>query len=296
MARKKSSSIFSATTSQGALNLENFIKLLKKKGIDVNTVDLTKYDFDQFETLEDLLRHYAFRVRDPLAQKLLHRDEDDEMDAWKSQYEQYINYIANNCDDEEDEEEENPLKDLAHRVFMLEQAIDGLRSKLDRLENFTSIADTINDIKRQITELKKDDLNNEILKKLEAKIEKLENRIENLKTAEAKTVKPIQTTLEGTILEKREKPKPKKTKPPAIARIISIVKSFVVIGTMICVFQYYEPLTPMDAMLTPFWLFLVFASDALTSYGIYLMFRTKPRPSQQGALWSRGRRVNMRGR
>jgi len=296
MARKKSTTIFSATTSQGARNLENFIKLLKKKGIDVNNVDLAKYDFDQFESLDDLLRHYAFKERDPLAQKLLRRDEGDEMNAWESQYQQYIHYMANGDGEDDGEDQENPLDELAHKVFMIEQAIDGLRSKIERLENLTSIESTINDIKRQLTELRKDSSDNEVLKKLETKIEKLEAKIENLKAAEAKAAKPIQTTLEGATLEKKEKPKPKKAKPPAIARVISIAKSFVIIGTMICLFQYYQPYSAIDATLTPFWLFLVFASDAITSYGIYSIFKGQTRASPQGALWSRGRRVNMRGR
>ena len=296
MARKKSTTIFSATTSQGARNLENFIKLLKKKGIDVNSVDLAKYDFDQFESLDDLLRHYAFKERDPLIQKLLYKDEDEEINAWESQYQQYIHYMANGDGEDGEEEEGNPLEDLAHKVFMIEQAIDGLRSKLERLETLTSMTDTINDIRRQISELKKDDSSNEALKKLESKLEKLESKLEDLKAEEMHPVKPIQTTLEGSIMETGEKPKPKKAGVPVMARAISIVKSFVVIGTVLALFRYYEPFTAMDAWMALFWLALAFASDLVTSYGIYAIFQGKIRASPQGALWSRGRRVNVRGR
>lgn len=302
MPRKRRNFIISATTSRGARNLENFIRLLKKKGIDLSTTDLARYDFDSFETLDDLLRHYAFRERDPICQKLLRRDEDEELNAWQSQYEQYLNYMANQVQDEDGEDEANPLEDLAHKVLMIEQAIDGLRSKIERLETLTSITDTVSDIKRQILELKKSEADGEALKKLEAKLEKLESKLEdlkeNLKAKESEApmplAQPVQLTLEGAPEKPiAEKAKAKKAPSPYV-KLLSGLKTLVIFGTMAAAFKYWHPYDLASGIMALAFVVLALVSDIVISVGVIGVFRGRTQASPNGYLWSHGRRFNMR--
>jgi len=278
----KNKVVFGATTRQGVQNLNDFVKLLKKRGIDPSTIDLVNYDFDSFENLTDLLRHYAIVQKDPLAAKLLTPTENEEMQKWESQYLQYVDYMANN----ENENVDNNGNDIIYKINLLENSIAAIQNKIEELSSLSQLHNQLDTIKMELHNLQNNGKNNEILGRLEEKLRSIEDKLEAMHGPGR------QTTLTGPPITRR--PKDQQNDNMVTAKIISIIKTLVIATILVVVGQFADPYTPIDAITGSLLVIIAFASDFITSYGIYALFSGNRKASPNGMLWSRGRRVNMR--
>jgi len=288
--RRKTKTVYAATTQNGIRNLNAFIKLLKKKNIDISGIDLAVYDFDAFENVQDLLRHYAYRENDVLCSKLLYIDEADEMKKWEAQYHAYLDYVKNNENGEIENDGNNGIDDLHYKINLLENSVAAIQNRLEELSSLTQIYDELNTIKSQLHNLQNNDRKNEILGHLEDKLRSIEDRLEALRGPARKA--KLQATLDGPPIPITHSDGPDNNM--VTAKIISIIKTLVVAGILIILSKYAEPHGPIDAITGIFLVILAFASDFITSYGIYALFSGNRKATPNGMLWSRGRRFNMR--
>jgi len=339
MARSRSRgvdrSIVSATTPRGALNLENFIRRLKSAGMDFSEVDLARYDFDAFETLDDLLRHYAFKEGDPLCRRLLTPDESSERAEYESQYLQYLNYVKNSVDEGSEgggaSPRPDPMPELEHRMLMIDNKLSAIESRLEAMEGVSRALEALEELRRQLEGLRKSveavQEGREGLEKVRERLERVERRVEELsmpaKTVQARLFEAAQEARgeapggratreagssgrEGEGGIRGEAPGGRATreagssgrgegKPPARARILCMIKTVVVSAAIMALAPYYQPLTPADAILAPVWVMLALLSDFIITLGVYSAIIGRARATPGGVLYSRGRRYGMRG-
>jgi len=85
---------------------------------------------------------------------------------------------------------------------------------------------------------------------------------------------------------------------PIGARLLCIIKTVVVFAAIMALAPFYQPLTPLDALMAPIWVMLAFMSDFVITLGVYsaVIGRTngRSRATPGGMLYSRGRRHGMR--
>ena len=151
-----------------------FLKRLEKAGIDPQLVDLSKYDWESFSTLDDLIEHYA-NYGDIVCKKLWERENYDE---FVSQYlgqdqaqipEEVIEAVLKHVREE--------LADINVKYLNLESHVNDILNKIHSLQpNEPAISTVKLDLDKTFSELRNQ------LSELRERIRGLEDHIQNPRT------------------------------------------------------------------------------------------------------------------
>jgi hypothetical protein len=109
--------------------MSQFLRKCEAAGIDPQTIDLAKYDFEAFNSVNDLIQHYA-SLGDPICIKILN--------AEYKLADDYIKYMEEKIREYNVEAEEEELRgkedlDLEERMKKLEKALEDMKVDIDRI-------------------------------------------------------------------------------------------------------------------------------------------------------------------
>jgi hypothetical protein len=194
--------------------MNQFLRKCEASGIDPQTIDLAKYDFETFNSVNDLVQHYA-SLGDPICIKILN--------AEYKFVDDYVNYLESKLQEYNSEAEEEELRgkedlDLEERMKKLEKALEEMKVDIDKicislsnLENkIINRTEWLNgkfekrheELAREVEQIKKEknaivtkaiedvkrDVKNEIDRIWEYKVKGLQTYLEDFITEKMKTV------------------------------------------------------------------------------------------------------------
>jgi hypothetical protein len=193
--------------------MHQFLRKCEAAGIDPQTIDLAKYDFETFNSVNDLIQYYA-SLGDPICIKILNAEYkfvDDYVNYLESRLQEYNSRIEEEGEKGEDLDLEERMKKLEKALEEMKVDIDKICISLSNLENKIidrtewlngKIEKKHEELAREVEQIKKEknaivtkavedikrDVKNEIDRIWEYKVKGLQTYLEDFITEKMKTV------------------------------------------------------------------------------------------------------------